>query len=134
MSIDLTLLPFNNDLEPNSYSHTVLPLQTNSRDLFEDIGNLMTIESQSIEFITDQNLSGDVPKGFHSYIGRSEGGDTQYGECVTDAYGDQIRWVRASVLQGLKYHDGVIRNPLNILAWGYINALPKETKVALYWS
>jgi len=134
MSLDLTLLPFNNDFSNNSYSHTVLPLQTNSRDLMEEIERLSHVESNSIEFITDENLSGEVPEGFSSYISNTDDGDTKYGELKEDAYGKKIRWVRASVLQGLTHHDGVTRNPLNKQAWGYINACPPNTRVALYWS
>ena len=134
MSIDLTLLPFNCDFPENSYSHTVLPLQTNTRDLFEEIEKLMYEKSNSMEFITEEELTGDVPDGFATYLATDEQGDTSYGERTTDAYDKQMRWVRASVLQRLSNHDGVNRNPLNKQAWAYINACPANTRVALYWS
>lgn len=133
MSIDLTLLPMNNEQPNNSYSHTVLPLQTNTRDLFEEIERLLDVKNNAFNFITDEQMSGEVGVGFSSFIATNEDGDTQYGEIKEDAYGNKLMWIRASVLQGLTHHDGVQRNPLNKQAWGYINACPASTKIVLYW-
>lgn len=134
MSLDLTLLPYNNDHADNTYSHTVLPLQTNSRDLFEEIEKLAYITSNSLNFITEEELTGEIPERFSSYISNSDEGEAQYGDLKEDAYGNKVRWVRASVLQGLANHTGVKENLLNKLAWAYINACPPSTKIALYWS
>jgi hypothetical protein len=132
MSIDLTLLPMNNEQPNNSYSHTVLPLQTNTRDLFEEIERLLDVKNNAFNFITDEQMSGEVGDGFSSYMANTEDGDTQYG-IKEDAYGKKLMWIRASVLQGLTHHDGVQRNPLNKQAWGYINACPANMKIVLYW-
>ena len=134
MSVDLTLLPYNCDFPENSYSHTMLPLQTNTRDLMEEIEKLSYEVSQSIDFITGDKLSGDVEDTFTCYLAKNEDGESGYGEVNEDAYGKKMRWVRASVLMRLANHDGVNRNPLNKQAWAYLNACPPNTRVALYWS
>jgi hypothetical protein len=134
MSIDLTLLPLNCDNPRSSYSHTVLPLQTNTRDLFEEIERILDVKNNAFHFITDEQMSGEVDFQFTSYLARNEDGDSHYGEIENDCYGAKLKWVRASVLQGLTHHDGVQRNPLNKQAWGYINACPASTKIVLYWS
>jgi len=133
MSIDLTLLPFNFDSDSLSYSHTVLPLQTNSRDLFEEIEKLAYETSNSIEFITETDISGYIPDGFTSYLARDEEGESCYGKMDTDAYGNGIRWVKASALQNLSNHPQVLKNPLNQMAWGFIKACPPNLKIALFW-
>ena len=134
MSLDLTLLPFNSDFPENSFSHTLLPLQTNTRDLMEEIEKLSFEESNSIDFITGEKLSGEIPDNFSCFVARDDKDETCYGALKEDAYGKTVRWVRASVLQRLSNHDGVNRNPLNKQAWAYINACPPNTRVALYWN
>ena len=134
MSIDLKLLPLNCDNPRNSYSHTVLPLQTNSRDLFEEIERLLDVKNNAFNFITDEQMSGLVDFKFSCYLAHEEEGETCYGDLEKDAYGGTLRWVRASVLQGLTHHAGVQRHDLNKQAWGYINQCPPSMKVILYWS
>ena len=132
MSLDLTLLPYNS--EHVNYSHIVLSLQTNSRDLFEEIERLSKEETlNSIEFISEKQVNGEVEKNFASYLGKDEEGETAYGDTIEDEYGLPIRWVRASVLQGLTNHDSVKRHLLNKQAWGYINSCPPDMRIALYW-
>ncbi len=135
MSLDLTLLPFNCDHEGHSYSHTVLPLQTNSYSLFDEIKRLMNENLNSLDFITDgEPIKGELDKDFTCYVSRDENyGDSHYGRLDTDAYGEKVLWVRASVLQRLSNHKSVLDNPLNKQAWGYLIACPANTKIALYW-
>ena len=135
MALDLTLLPINCEQTGMWYSHTLLPLQTNTRDLFEEIERLLDAKNNAFNFITDEQMSGEVDAKFTSYLARADDGDgeTCYGVIKEDAYGKRLMWVRASVLQGLTHHDGVQRNPLNKQAWGYLNACPASMKIALFW-
>ena len=138
MSLDLTLLPYN---EPDSgvinFSHTVLPLQTNSRDLMEKIQEISWKDNfpNAIDFIKDGlQAAGNVEEGFTAHVARDEDGESCYGEVSKDAYGEQMRWVRVAVLLQFKDHPQVERNPKNKAAWAYLSACDPNMRVALYWS
>lgn len=145
MSIDCTLLPYafhrldqeslNDDMF--CFSITLLPLQTNSRDLFDKIEELSkTKYHNAIDFIKDgQEASGIVEPNFTSYIATDAKGESCYGVCTETAYGGKMRWVRVSLLLQLKDHKQVKdpRYGLNKAAWAYLEALPKDLKIAIYW-
>ena len=135
MSIDLTLLPVNCELPNMCYSHTVLPLQTNSRDLFELIETLTKEKSNSMDFITEgDNLSGFIPDNFSCYLATNKEGETAYGNLKEDAYGSPLKWVRASQLQSIVHHKAIQENPMNKQAFAYIMACQPQQKIVLFWS
>jgi len=115
-------------------SHTLLPLSTNSRDLFKEIERLSYVQSNSIEFISGRIISGEIEDNFSTYLATNEEGETCYGVVTEDAYGKPLRWVMASVLQSLSNHDGVKNNQLNKQAWAYINICLPNMRIALYWN
>lgn len=133
MSIDLDLLPYTCDEINNTFSHAVLPLETNSHDLFDEISKLLTVKCNSLNFITEQELTGEVGERFRCYLAKGENDEPTYGFLNEDAYGKKVMWIRASLLQGLANHDDVKCNDLNRQAWGYINACPSSMKIALFW-
>ena len=100
----------------------------------EEIGKLSFEDVQSIDFITGERATGEVEHDFTCYLSTAENGDTQYGTLSEDAYGEPMRWIRVKALLTLIDHVSVIGNPLNKQAWGYLNACPPNTRVALYWS
>jgi len=136
MSLDLTLLPYTYHEEDLIVSHSqiVLPLQTNNRDLMEEIEKVSKQEqTQSIDFINeDKKYNGVVEDDFSCYLARDEEGETCYGTLTEDAYGKPLRWARVSEL--LKIDKTLWRNPKDIAALAYLSTMHKDHRVALYWS
>lgn len=109
MGIDLTLLPFDCDHEYLSFSHNVLQLPRDY-NLFDKIR------------ATTQN---EVPEGFTSYVSRDDAyEETHYGKTTEDPYGEKVRYTTAGELKkcGIYGPSGA-----------YVNELPDENKVALFW-
>jgi len=138
MSLDLTLLPYNSPLNESVhfFSHTLLPLQANCRDLMEAIQQLSWKDyPNSVDFITEGlKATGNVEKGFTCFLAKDKEGEYSYGEVTKDGYSEQMRWVRVSELLKFNNHPSVEGNPKNKAAWGYLKACPPNQKVALYWS
>jgi len=136
MSLDLTLLPYNYpDHDHITFSHIVLPLQTNNRDLMEEIERVSKEDQlQSVHFIKEEGKqpNGEVEKDFSCYLASDDDGDTCYGEVTDDAYGKHMRWIRVSEL--MKIDKKLWRNPQDIAALAYISTMHKDHRVALYWS
>ena len=130
MSLDLTLLPLNADNGNLSFSHTTLPLQTNCRDLFDEISELTKPVCNSVDFI-----SGEVNESFTSYLAiNADTGEVNYGKLQEDAYGTKLRWVLAGELSKLSKHEQVLRNPMNKAAFSFLKACPPKQKIVLHWS
>lgn len=109
MSIDLTLLPFDCDSELLSFSHNVLQLNRDY-DLFGKIDKLPQLE---------------VPNNFSSYLSRDEEyEEPHYGNTTETPYGNKLQYTTAGELKKCN---------INGPAGAYINALPDQNKVALYW-
>lgn len=136
MSLDLTLLPYYYlNRKDINFSHTALPLQTNNRDLMEEIEKIAIEEQlQSINFIKGNKIpiNGEVEDNFTTYLARDEEGDTCYGTHTEDAYSRPMRWVKTSEL--LKIDEILWRNPLNKAALAYIKTMHKDHRIALHWS
>jgi hypothetical protein len=116
MGLDLDLLPFD-AFDNISFSHTVLCCDR-KRDLFEKILKLVTKR---------------VPNDFTSYLSMEDGMDHHYGRTVRTPYGDALCYTTVGALLKFKDHVCVKDNVKNKAIWAYLNALPKKTKVALYW-
>lgn len=109
MGIDLTLLPFDCDYEYLVFSHTVLQLPRDYA-LFDKIRD------------TPQK---EVPAGFTSYVSQDDAyEESHYGETIEDPYGDKLRYTTAGELKrcGIAGPTGA-----------YVNELPDDNKVALFW-
>jgi len=135
MSLDLALLPYNYpDHEFITFSHTVLPIQTNNRDLMDAITKASyVVQPQSVSFIKgNKEPNGDVEDNFTCYLARDEEGETCYGTVTEDAYGKPLRWVGVSEL--LKIDKKLWRNPQDKAALAYITTMHKDHRIALYWS
>lgn len=72
---------------------------------------------------------------FHCYRGdeRSADGEPKYGRATKDPYGQKLTHVRAVDLSALAQHPGVLDNQENRAAWAYLQALPQDVPVILYW-
>ena len=117
MGVDLLLLPIDYESKQLSFSHTVLSCERDYM-LFEEIQGLLI------------SLSTPIPDNLTTFVGRREGvEDTCYGGTITDPYGDQIRCVSVKWLLQVTL-EKIGRNKA---IWAYLECLPPETKVALYW-
>lgn len=109
MGIDLYLLPFDCDLPQISFSHTILKVP---RD-YEMFDRINKCEQHP------------VPKDFTSFVSRDEEyEESHYGTTTEDSYGARVMYILAGDLKTVG-----LESPIR----DYINALPDETKVALFW-
>jgi len=136
MSLDLTLLPYtyHEDNLIVSTSDTILPLQSNNRDLMDEIEKVSKQQQQqSIDFINDgKKYNGVVEDDFTCYLARDDEGEHTYGTLTETPYGNPLLWVRVSEL--LKIDKALWRNQKDIAALAYISTMHKDHKIALYWS
>lgn len=116
MGLDLTLLPIGHDTNDWGFAHTMIQCDRHAA-LFEAI---MEVEKTE---------SGPVPDAFHTYLSRGEDGDYCYGKTQTTPYGEKIRAVRVRDLVPLKS----LAKDYNAAAWAYLEQLPPNSRVALYW-
>lgn len=116
MGVDLRLLPFDCDQGDFAFSHTIISFNRNY-ELHEAIEKLNQLP---------------VPKAFNSFSGRAEGWeDICYGETNTTPYGDPLTYTTAGELTAITGEG--LRTKWDAPTWAYLDALPPETKVALYW-
>lgn len=116
MGVDLRLLPFDCDKGDFAFSHTIIQFNRNY-ELWDAVENLPQLP---------------VPKSFTSFSGRNEGwDDISYGETNEDPYGKPIQYTTAGELSSITGEG--LRTKWDAPTWAYLDALPPETKVALYW-
>lgn len=116
MGVDLRLLPFDCDQGDFAFSHTILELGRDY-DLHNEIRKLRKMP---------------VPQTFTSFSGRAEGyEDTCYGVTNETPYGEPLEWVLAGELCAIKLSKDAPYKERAI--WAYLQHLPPQTKVALYW-
>jgi len=120
MGLDLTLLPYWS--ETAHFSHCVLELGRRS-GLFERI--------QEIE----AKFGKEVSEGFDSYLSRDDTyEESHYGITIKDPYGGKVRYLNVRHLLRFKYNEGVKNHYKNKAVWAYLKELPRNLKVALFWS
>lgn len=115
MGLDLRLLPFDADRDDLHFSHTILGC-ARDYDLFDAVHDVAS----------ERGLV--VPSDFWTFLGM-RGGEHGYAVTTETPYGDPLRYVLAGDLKPLT----ALAHRCNEAVWAYINALPDETKVALYW-
>ena len=122
MGSDLTLLPFGStlDIAVRFFSHTILNLERR-RELWPLIDEI------------EERFGRDVPHGFTSFLGRQDNGEHGYGDTMRTPYDDNLKYVEARHLKPLKDHSLVQDNYLNRAAWAYLEQLPDDLPIALYW-
>jgi len=122
MGLDLKLIPVDCDSVKQAWGHTLLTLDRD-RGLWEAIKRV-----PSMEFRRDFNCYvADIPDG-------KWGGESGYGNVTEDALGEPLSFVYADEL-GRVVDLEIMgeKSPHNVPAFAYIKALPKNTKVILYW-
>lgn len=120
MGIDLTLLPveFESSDKELAYSHSILHLPR-WYDFFEEVRKCPMREMQG---------------RFATFMGRSEDGEYAYGDTKQDAYGSPIYFVWAKDLK-----KAMAKMPETGADWcfrsakAYVDAMPDDGKIALYW-
>lgn len=58
----------------------------------------------------------------------------EYGKTIKDPYGSDVKYITVRDLLPFRDCDGVMDNHQNRAVWAYLNELPKDTKIALFWS
>ena len=116
MGLDLTLLPIEHDTNEWGFAHSMIRCNRDG-ELFNAV-----MECEKAD-------SGPVPDDFHTYLARGKDGDSKYGKTKTTPYGEKIRVVKVSELMPLKY----LAKDYNAAAWAYLEQLPPNMRVALYW-
>lgn len=114
MGLDLTLLPFDSE----RFSHTVLTCER-SIDLFEEIGKLQAVR---------------VPTEFNTFVAQDDEHGDHYGNTQDTPYGEPLTFVLVEQLLPFSKYEEVTDNFKNRAIWAYLKQLPRDTKVALYWS
>lgn len=115
MGVDLRLLPFDCDQGEFAYSHTLMEVGRNY-DLHDKIRRLRSMP---------------VPKGFTSFCARGKDGEPTYGVTLKTPYGEPLEYVLAGELSTIKLPVDTRHGPRAV--WAYLNELPPQTKIALYW-
>lgn len=118
MGMDLILLPVDHYDQSWGYSHSLLSVGRSS-NLFDKIRKLPSF---------------DVPKDFSSYTSRDDKyEEPHYGKTIEDCYGDKIKFVEVLKLLKLKNHRDIKDNQQNEAIWAYLEMLPVDTRIALFW-
>jgi hypothetical protein len=143
MAVDLKLLPFDiTNSERNSpmnCSTVVLDCDTNSKRLFDKISKAVKAEenaSNTKMFMENREHEvGKVNTTFLSFC-RMVDGEYSYGYTPTDAYLETVKWITVELLLKATRNCAQLNKnyPRNKAAWAYLKALPKGTKIALFWS
>ena len=120
MGVDLALLPFYSPRMDDGdfcFSRVVIALKWR-KNLWAEI----------LEIEDSAGLN--VPDDFISFLSCE---DTHYGKTPETPYGDNLKYVFARDLKNLASHEGVLDNYKNRAAWAYLEQVPDELKVALFW-
>lgn len=121
MGVDLRLLPFYSQTTGIAFSQDVLDLERR-RELW---GVIEPIESE---------FGRDVPTDFNSYCGEKEGvEEPTYGLTLTTPYSENLKYLHAVHLKPLRQHPAVQDNWKNRAIWAFIEELPDDLPIALYW-
>jgi len=116
MGLDLKLLPMTFLRDNDAFSHTVLPVRRCTA-LFDELMDLPSLQ---------------VPAEFSTYLSDDKEDDELTGNTQKTPYDEPLTYVRAHDLLRFKDHEGV-RDFGNRGIWAYLEHLPPDSKVALYW-
>ena len=120
MGLDLKLLPIEHiqieQIMLSIVTHTVLNTERSS-ELYRAIEELKTIVPLDCEI--------------SCYVATLSNGESGYGDCKEDPYGDKLTYVPAKDL--LEINSELIQG-INKAVWAYLSALPENTNIVLYWS
>lgn len=115
MSVSLTLLPI---LGKDMWvAHTSFRLEDRS-ELWPIVSELPTAHA---------------PNGLTCHFARRPSGDHCYGHILSDPYGGPLQWVSAGALVSLADHPAVKDVWKNRAAWAYLEQMPADWPVVLYW-
>jgi hypothetical protein len=122
MGLDLSLLPVEAEFgDGTGFSHSVLALERRT-GLFDAILDI------------EEREGAPVPGRFETFVCRDDRfEETHYGDTRETPYGEPLLWVRAASLAELRSHPEATDFPRNRAVFAYVDALPPDTKVALYW-
>lgn len=118
MGVDIAFLPV--DSIEVGFSHQIL--QTCRRSELNDI----------IEEIEKQH-GRDVPVNFTSYLGKREDDGSGYGMTDKSPYGDPLKMVQAEHLKTIANIQPIQDNWQNRAVWAYIDQMPDDQWVVVYW-
>ena len=125
MGVDLLLMPFKsyNDINGRTigFGYTCLEVVRNS-DMWREI---RALENQP------------VPERFLTHFGPTYPDEPDYWDrdfqTSVDAYDKPLRWVFAGALASLRDYRNIPKESQDRAVWAYLEQLPPDYKVALYW-
>lgn len=117
MGVDLTFMPSLSE-DRLSEAHDLISVERSS-GLWPDIKRLVSKELEKpISCFYARNAQGKI---------------CYYGETDTDPYGGKLCWVKAAQLKMLRLHPAVTDNWKNRAVWAYLEQMPDNWPVVLYW-
>jgi hypothetical protein len=115
MGVDLQLLPL---LQPNYWAAHDLIRVGQDTDLFKQI-----------EALPQLGILAPVA----CYLARNKEDETVYGEIENSPYGLRLTFTRAADLLTLKDHEAVRTLWRNRAVWAYLEQMPADWPIILYW-
>ena len=140
MGVELKLLPVN---ESNCHCHMILELPDTCRKLF----NILEMELEKytntekyLEYLVVGDIQTGVIKSIASYFAEGvkdeEGlaGEDQYGDVTRDKYDKPLHWMTVRKLLQIKdENEDAFVHIKTFATWAYLEHLPPETRVVLFW-
>lgn len=117
MGVDLTLLPL---IGPDFWAAQEMLRVERRPELWDNVNALP---------------QKPIPKPLSCYLARDpKYGETIYGDIETDPYGGRPTYTTAGALYKLKDHKAVQDNWKNRAIWAFLEKLPADWPIVLYWS
>lgn len=115
MGVDLRLLPL---IGENYWAaHSMLSVERR-RELWDEILKLPVR---------------DVPEPLSCFLARGSDGECCYGDIKDDPYGGSLKWTTPADLLTVRDHEGVQDNKINQAIWAWLEKMPPDWPVVLYW-
>lgn len=117
MGVDLTLMPLmSKEIDRLPLSRELIEIERR-RELWDDINALPQKPLEKLG----------------CYKAYDKEGNTCYGDATETPYGEPITYTTAGDLLSLSDHPAVQDNWKNIAVWAYLEKIPRDWPVALYW-
>lgn len=131
-SVELKLMPMAKFAEGKYQAiRTVLDVDTRNRDFTEKLLQLNDTAGQDIPELWC-NESREPIKGCRKFENPHYGQCREHGQIIKGGRAAPIKSLTADQLLSF-WSQQVYANPVNHAIWMYLNAVPRETKVALYF-
>lgn len=115
MGVDLSLMPL---IGQNFWTSHELILLERDRDLWEEFIKVRAIE---------------IPQPLSCFVSILENKERGYGYLSDDPYGNPLKFTTAKELKKLRTHKNVQCHWKNRAIWAYLEHIPDDWQIILYW-